>query len=739
MCRIYKSISIIILSLILSVSSFAQSGKLIKADKNFNNFNYLKAIEFYTEIANGGYKATSKEHVTTRLGDSYRLINDTKNAEIWYKEAVILPNCDTINYYNYALVLRCNKKYDEASIWMKRYLETNPNDKEAIKELAGFKGYSALMADSNLITVEFMSINSKMSDYSPCIYKDKIIFVSSRDTISARRSSWTDEPFYSLYECQIDSNYKLTSYKRLFGEVNTKYHEGPVSYDKNSGILYFTRNNFFHGKKGESKDNSNYLKIYQAINKDGKWEDIKELPFNNDEYSCAHPAISPDGKKLYFISNMPGGFGGTDIYFCNKQDSGWSKPINLGKPVNTFGNELFPTFSENGILYFASTGHPGLGGLDLFMYTDNKIVNLGYPINTSYDDFGLCTENGEKGFFSSNRNGGFNNDDIYYFKMNQPPVAKNDKATIEIIANNFKVDTVLINVLANDFDMNNDIDSASVQIISRANKKANSQVNSKGRIAYLPEPGFKGVDTLKYVVFDRTKMSDTAFVFIYIFGKNPPVARLDSATVQKNSKDNEINVLINDYDKDGNLIPDSIEVVTDPKNGSVEVVKGMIRYTPNKDFSGKDYLVYQIFDTNGLTDTDSLLINVQMLFMGKVVTDNLELSLTINFETGKWDILPPAALLLDSVVTILTQNPTIEIELGAHTDSRGTTNANQVLSKKRAESAVAYIISRGIDPNRLVAFGYGESEPLNRCKDGVPCSKEEYARNRRVSIKVTKY
>jgi len=737
--RFSKILIILVLFSGLSLSGLAQSGKLIKADKNFSDFKYKEAIEQFLEIAKNGYKASSKEHVGSRLGDAYRLTNDPKNAETWYKIATESGTCEPVNFFYYAQVLRSNQKYDDAAVWLNKYLSNNPTDKAALNELAGFKDYARLMAVSNRIAVKSMDdVNSPMSDFSPAYYKNKIIFVSSRDSISVRRSSWTDQPFYGLYECEIDSNYKLVSYKRVFGDVNTKYHEGPVSYDKNTGILYFTRNNYFNNKKGESKDHTNFLKIYQAINKEGKWIDIKELPFNNDEYSCAHPAISIGSTKLYFISNMPGGYGGTDIYYVEKQGDGWGKPINAGEPLNTAGNELFLSFDDQGVLYFASNGHPGLGGLDIFSYSNGKVKNIGYPINTSFDDFGFATETGDKGFFTSNRKGGLNNDDLYYFKINQPPVAKNDKKFIEIVANKPVIDTAYLNILENDKDINNDIDSSSVLIISHSNKKSFVKTDNSGNMAYLPENGFRGIDTVQYVVFDKTKMSDTAFVFFNVFGKNPPVAKADYLTVEKNSKGSDIDLLKNDKDPDDNLT-DRIEIVTQPEHGTIEVSKGFVNYIPEKNYKGKDFLVYRNFDQTDLSDEDTLFINVKMLFMGKEVTDNFELNLVINFETGKWDILPPAAKILDSVITVLAENPSVEIELGAHTDSRGSATANQTLSQKRAESSVNYIISKGIDKSRLVAIGYGESQLKNRCKDGVKCSQAEHAENRRVTIRITKY
>lgn len=738
-----NKIALLILAFGISLNTVSQTGKLIKADKNFRSFNYQNAIKHYTDMATSGYRATTKVHVNTRLGDSYRLINDPVNAEIWYQKAVNSDKCEAKTYYYYAQVLRNNKKYDEVSVWLKKYLDSNPEDQAAVKELAEFNGYSELLADSNLIAIEFMeNINTKMSDYSPAYYKDKIIFVSSRDTISARRSSWTDEPFYSLYECKIDSNHQLVFYKRLFGEVNSRYHEGPVSYHNKSEVLYFTRNNYFEKKKGKSKDNTNFLKIYQAIYKEGKWQDIKELPFNNDEYSCAHPAISPDGSRLYFISNMPGGLGGTDLYYCEKQDSGWSKPKNAGEPLNTAGDELFPTYSQNGILYFASTGHPGLGGMDIFSFSEGEIKNLGYPINTSFDDFGLTTQNDERGFFSSNRNGGYNNDDIYYFKINQPPTARDDELFVEIFDDDYDIDTMFINVLPNDSDPNMDIDFSSVRIISQSNKNSFSLVDSIGTIYYLPEKGFKGIDTLQYVVFDHTNLSDTANLYINVVVKEP---NFSLYCIIKDNKTQEVlsNVKIILTD----LITGKEETINTPATGDffreLEGRKLNDSLSYEIKLKKKGYLAKSFFYNQTLYRPGQYNMNEDMIVDLDKIEVGMDLSKfidaeTIFFDLGKAEIRSDAALILDKFVKALLDNPEMVIELRAHTDSRGSASSNMSLSDRRAKASAKYIKERLPNPERISGKGYGESQILNKCTDGVPCSKEEHQLNRRTEFRIVK-
>jgi len=741
MSTLKKNLTLLVLALFISATTFSQTFKLVKADKNFANFNYQNAIKHYLDLVKSGYKATTVGHVSARLGDSYRLINDPENAELWYRIAVESDNCEPITYFHLSQVLRSNKKYNETGRWLNKYLESVPEQDAGVKELADFKSYNKILSDSTGIFVKPMDkVNTTMSEFSPAFVGDKIIFVSSRDTISARRSAWTDEPFYSLYECDIDSAYNLISCKKLFGEVTTRFHEGPMSYHEKSKTLYFTRNNFVDRKKKTSKDNTNFLKVFQAKLKDSTWQHVKELPFNSDEYSCAHPAITQDGKTLYFISNMPGGYGGTDLYYCKKEaDTRWSKPINAGRPINTAGNELFPTISHHGHLYFASTGHPGLGGLDIFIYKDGIVKNIGYPINTNYDDFGLTTLNDDNGFFTSNRVGGINNDDLYYFQINQPPVAVNDEIFLEILDRNYDIKAVSIDLLANDSDMNEDIDPERTKIISHQNKKARTLLDKLGNFKYKVSDGYKGTDTLKYVIFDKTNSSDTALILVHVMAETPPTAVVDSVMFEKNTVNNDIYVLENDFDVDDDLLTDSVSIVKGPEHGKIEHTDDMIMYTPDEHFWGKDYILYKNYDEGGRTDIDSVIINVYTMFMGQIVTPNFELNLIINFHTSRWDITPEAAVVLDSLITALKEHPTFEIELGAHTDSRGSARANQKLSQKRAESAVAYIMKKGITTGRVTAKGYGESQPTNKCTDGVPCSKEEHAKNRRVTIRLTKF
>lgn len=735
----YRILTTLLLLLISVSLADAQKIRLNRADKLYQKFKYTEAIDLYEMIAGNEYKGADELHVSTRLAHSYRKINDAKNAEKWYAKSVQNMGTDEKNYYFYALVLRANGKYDNAKRWMKKYLETNPDDPKAVKEFAAFNNYDELYRDSSRYIVNAEAINSGMADFSPAYFGDKLIIVSARDSLTPRKSAWTNQSYYDLYLCERDSAGKLTKPKRMSGGINSKFHEGPVAFSPTDSVLYLTRNNYLK-KRGMAKDETTYLKIYSAKqDKSGKW-DLSELPFNNDDYSVAHPTLSKDGKRMYFASNMPGSIGGMDIFYVDKKGDSWSEPQNMGKPVNTEGNEIFPFLTPEGTLFFASDMHNGLGGLDIFRYdrAAGKIINPGYPLNSMFDDFGVIMNEKSEGWFSSNRNGGLGNDDIFYFERNFPPKAENDRLDIEIVGDKPIDKPSPINVLANDSDPDNDL-SNKVEILSQEVSGAKITVNEDGMVYYTPKAGYKGTDKVRYRIYDEGGLSSEAVINVQILKKTPPVANKDVITVSQNSKDNAIDVTENDYDLDENLVAESVEILKAPKNGGTANVSGKnILYTPAENYTGDDFLVYQISDTHGLNDKDTVFINIKKKFMGRELEKGLEISMTIHFKTARWDILPSESKKLDSVVNFLKEYPTVEIEMGAHTDSRGSKTANQRLSQKRAQSTVDYMVSKGIARSRLKAKGYGESKLTNRCKDGVPCSAEEHQENRRTTIKILK-
>ncbi|MCD4731310.1 MAG: OmpA family protein [Bacteroidales bacterium] len=405
---------IIYISSVFTINIYAQQ---TKADRYYDNLAYSKAIKYYKRA----YKKDIENIVIVRrLAESYRLTNNMEEAEIWYAKLVNFPDVNHIDIYHYAQLLKSIRDYEEALIWIDKYYRLTGNE-WAKRHLTDMNYHIRLSKNSQSYQIINLATNSEEADFGPSYYKDYIIFASSRKSEESTDYvyAWDENPYLELYESEIRDNGELFNTQVLTTNKKSNYHEGPASYSSTENVIYFTRNNWTT-TVDTSKENT--LNIFKATVEDGEWVNVESLSFNSDEYSCGHPTITSDGNRLYFISNKPDGFGGTDIYYSDKNGEDWSEPVNVGYNINTIGNEMFPFIHENGTLYFASDGHLGLGGLDIFAaYKDTlevyNVENLAAPINSSRDDFGYIVDKDEmKGYFSSNRPGGQGDDDIYWFK-----------------------------------------------------------------------------------------------------------------------------------------------------------------------------------------------------------------------------------------------------------------------------------------------------------------------------------
>ncbi len=386
-----------------------------EATQKFDHFAFIDAREIYKELINKGNRSAT---LLMKLGDSYYYNNDLTNALEWYSELITKysgNDYESEYLFRYAHTLRSMKLYQKSEEIMETYYKRKgirTNKRQNLNKVLNRKNKSIIFDD--------FKYNSIFSDYAPrlCSNTNSLLFVSSRDTIASRVHEWNNQPYSNLYEIEEKNIHKIE------GVVNSKYHESTAVYTSNKDTLYFTRNNYYKRKKKKSNDGIIKLKLYRASSKNGgHLNHIEELPFNNDNYSVAHPYLSSDGKKLFFSSDMPGGFGMSDLYVVDiKADGKFGKVTNLGEKINTSGRETFPSLDSNNNLYFASDGHLGLGGLDIFLSKQNKeglystVFNLGSPINTTYDDFSFIYNTYNKtGYFASNRNGGMGSDDIYKF------------------------------------------------------------------------------------------------------------------------------------------------------------------------------------------------------------------------------------------------------------------------------------------------------------------------------------
>ncbi|WP_274475011.1 OmpA family protein [Mangrovimonas aestuarii] len=394
--------------LLAMTASFGQSKITEKADKLYEGYQYTDAIDAYLEVVD---KDQADSYTYKQLADSYYHVFNTQEAAKWYAKAVETPQ-DAETYYRYAECLKAQGKYEEANQQMDKFAQLSPNDQRAASYLANPNYIPSLASKSEMFEVEGLDINSEgQSDFGAVLANDgNVYFVSSRDG-SNKTDKWTNEPYLDVYKSTRNTDGSLSEPKAV-KELNTAYHDGPISISSDGNTIFFARG----GQNDElsKKDKKNKVKVaqlglYMAKKVDGKWTNVQPLPINSPDYSVTHPSLSADGTTLYFASNMPGGHGGTDIWKMSVNGNTFGIPENLGDMVNTPGKEAFPNITEDNVLYFASNGKPGLGGYDVFMAdlsADKDAVNVGKPVNSNKDDFSFSLNVSQGiGYFSSNRNG----------------------------------------------------------------------------------------------------------------------------------------------------------------------------------------------------------------------------------------------------------------------------------------------------------------------------------------------
>ncbi len=414
--------SILVCFLMIGFFSFSQKVQLKKADAKYEQFHYVNAIKTYEKVANKGYKSVE---LFSKLGDSYYFQSNLNEANKWYEQLFALnQKVDSEYYFRYAQTLKSIGDYKKADEMMAAFDKLNNADLRALLAKNQINYLEEIKKNSGRYRVQNAGINSEYSDYGASFYKSTLVFTSARDTggVFVKKHNWTNQSYTNLYGSIVTENGNLAEPEKFSKKIDTRYHESTPVFTNDGMTMYFTRNNFLNGKKGRDSKKTILLKLYKATRVGDSWDNVIELPFNSDEYNCAHPALSPDEKTLYFSSNMPGSKGMSDIYkVAILSDGSFGTPVNLGGSINTEARETFPFISNNNELYFASDGHPGLGGLDVFITqlkedgTHGKIKNVGAPVNSNSDDFAFIMDTATKnGFFSSNRkedNLGF--DDIY--------------------------------------------------------------------------------------------------------------------------------------------------------------------------------------------------------------------------------------------------------------------------------------------------------------------------------------
>lgn len=420
-----KIYTILLLIAVSTTIVSAQNSKTKKADNLYDRLAYTDAAQAYQKVLK---KGTTDVYVFERLANCYYFINDTKKAEMYYKRVAKSKDANPETIYNYAQTLKANGKFSDYNTWMKNFAKLSPNDTR-VKEFMKNPNYiPKIMDDMARYTATNMEdINSEYADFGGIVYGKDFYFASGRNT-SRKTYQWNEEPYLEIYKA-TNVGGTMKNAELLNGDVNTKYHESNAVISADGKRMYFDRNDYFEGDYDKSANGINQINLYYAENIDGKgWSAVVSAPFNNNEYSTGHPALSQDGKTLYFVSDMPGGKGGSDIYMVAiNSDGSLGTPERLGDNINTEGKELFPYIDSNGTLYFSSNGHMGIGGLDVF-YAEAQgdgfdvVNNLGKGVNSSADDFAYKYDpTSQSGYVSSNREGGMGSDDIYMVEAVEIP------------------------------------------------------------------------------------------------------------------------------------------------------------------------------------------------------------------------------------------------------------------------------------------------------------------------------
>ena len=670
----------------------------------YQHLAYRNALELYLYTVD---RNPENYVARQRIADCYFRLGNIPEAEARYAELAKLPQGDPIYKYQYAQVLSIQGKYGDAERWFAEYAKAQTDDPRARAKLDFIYSLSYYFRDSVLYTISNEKYNSDQADFAPHYYKDQVVFVSARDRdLFIKKKSLSaineDESHLNVFIAPKSSTQSEKDVVPFYGSnLNAVLHDGPIVFFDNQKQMAFTRNKIFLAKLGDN----NQLK------------QVSEFPFNDDEYSTGHPWVSEDGTIMYFASDMPGGIGGVDLYQSQNKNGKWSKPVNLGPKVNTLGDDLYPYVANDTALYYSSNGLGGLGGLDIFVSYKGKDdqfglpSNLGFPLNTSSDDFALILDDsGREGLFSSNRPGGVGYDDIYKFKVKS---------------------FFLIGKVVDRFDSVTVIPGAEVNLFDAEGNKVSGAISNDQGIVHFDlafdmdyeisaaKEEYSCVDSLSYSTFTRYMGGYSVLIPLWkhsLFAKgkvysNETQSLLPGASV-----------------KIDNLTDGTTETVVLDSLGEYS-----FKLEPNKKYK------ISSFKTGHLDKSFNL--NTRDIFRGILLNDFLleeifEEKTVVQFDFDKSELKPEGISLLRPLLKTLNRKKQVTLHIGAHADAFGTHEYNQALSERRAKAVLDYFVSNGIAKSRIEAVGFGEELLLNHCSEGTDCTEEEHSLNRRAEIKV---
>ncbi len=683
----------IILIIVVLITQVTFSQNKSRADRFFEKGDYINAaIQYEEELNQEGYSKPILENISIAYYNTFQFKQAYRYLKVLISGKFYQADKSYDNSYNYLMyqVLSSLGKYEKSidylALYKKNEGDTWFNKLDAIATIEAFK-----LKDDDY-AIKSLEINSDASEFGAVKLDSTIYFTTDRTTngILDKKYKWTHRSFLDLYKVKVDTTNKpISEIEKISGEINSKLHEGNFCFTADGNTIYFSRSNSDKGKKKYDSLRNNVVHLYKSIKKEDIWSKPERLSFSDIPYSLEHPSLSKDGKKMYFSSNMPGGYGDFDLYVVSvNQDGTYGKPTNLGSIVNTENREQFPFISEKDNLFFSSNGHLGLGMMDIFVSEKKnekftEPINLGAPINSGHDDFSISYYNETDGFFASNRKNK-TDDDMYSFSQIGEIFPKEYQARFEV----------------KDFATDNYIPNASVALYNGDKKVIyENKLDSIGAFVISVFPGkydFKasasasGYEEKIKPVLVKEKEEET--YIIYLDKKKEVV-----------SEENE------ESDKVNDIAASKEDIERKNKELSAEELRKRLL---------ADKVGPQVIEKNG-----KLYFDLPPIY----------------FDYDKWNIRADSKKVLDEFALKLEKYKTVYIKIDSHTDSRGTDSYNQVLSEKRAESTRNYLALVGyVNARRMKFQGFGESQPLIDC-DAKTCSEDEHQTNRRSEFEIVKY
>jgi outer membrane protein OmpA-like peptidoglycan-associated protein len=761
---------ILALTLLVSASSIQGQGRNeLMGNKYFDEYSYDRAIRYLKTV-----KEKSID-INRKLAISYFKMEDFEQSEWYYTQVVNSNEVIVEDYFNYSQVLAMRENYPESVRWMTRYHERKSTLEGTTASIeADPEYYLDLIKEDNGYVVKNIEINSPEQEFGTNFYGDEIVFASSRTESKTivRKWNWNQLAFLDIYKSELDTaTLELGEPVAHHKKFNKKYHEGPATFNDAGDLMIFTSNNY----QGRSSNDVVTLELFESRKEGEKWGKPIPFPFNSKEYSVGHGSLSKDGNTLYFVSDMPGSVGGTDIFRSHRKSNGeWGEPVHLDDEINTVGNEMFPFFHSDSVLFFASNGHPGLGGLDMF-YIDvrelgiNKVTNMNAPINSSRDDFAfIMNDDRTKGFFSSNRIGGMGNDDIYAFHREQS-LKFNQLLRGKVID---EIGNIVPNVRVLLYDERGNVLS---EVTTGDNGEYLFELKEGDSFALVGEKEghSKGLNKIDTETYERDYVRDLMIrkPTDINSGMKPfdlEMSNLDIGDEKLVYKDFmaespglSLHSMIRDI-RNGEPVPGSQISIYDKITGEETVLISPETgdntwYLDTEKYANGRYSVKVLkegyhpmeFDF----DTPEELMG-QHSFMAKLIPylgpdEELDLDLAevfdigpIYFDLDKYSIREDARPELDKIVDLMKLYPDMVIDLTSHTDCRANKGYNSRLSDNRARSTAKYINQRVQGSDRITGTGLGEMNLVNDCEcEGElksDCSEEEHQRNRRTEFRIVK-